>query len=390
MTQSTDNNGGAGRDERPDPLYHRPFFWLLVGLLAGALLLALLLKGCKEELPPPVEEPAVNAEDRKLDELILLQQAHNNGLEEEIRRLHGLLAEDPCTLSGILGASPEHSPVAPSYGAGGSAGGGAGSAGSSSAQDAGAQNAPLPVTPQDGDAGNPDTPPATTAPAPVSAPAPSTVGDLMDSATVFVLSSYQDGIGMGSGFFVAPGIIATNSHVVQNPGAEVIVGNKALGGMHEARVIAFSKNESRDYALLRVSDALAARAPVLHVAQGAKRTERVSAWGFPGYIAEIDPKLAALAKGDATAVPEVVYSEGVVSVVLDHSPPVILHTAALSQGNSGGPLINAEGVVVGINTFIKKADKSYSQTNIALPGDDLVRFMGEQGISVTHSAKGQE
>ena len=385
MTQSTENNGGAGREERPAPLYHRPFFWLLVGLLAGALLLALLLRGCKEELPPPVEEPAANAEDRKLDELILLQRAHNEGLEEEIRRLHGLLAEDPCTLSGILGASPEKTPVAPGYGAGSPS-----TSGTSGSQGTGAPGTPAPAAPQEGGAAAPDTPPASSAPAPVSAPAPSTVGELMDNATVFVLSNYQDAFGMGSGFFVAPGIIATNSHVVQNPGAEIMVGNKALGGMHEARVIAYSKDESRDYALLRVSDSLAAKAPVLHVAQGAKRTERVSAWGFPGYIAEIDPKLAALAKGDATAVPEVVYSEGVVSVVLDHAPPVILHTASLSQGNSGGPLINAEGVVVGINTFIKKADKSYSQTNIALPGDDLVRFMREQGISVTQSDKGQE
>ncbi len=385
MTQSTDTNGGAGRDQRPAPLYHRPFFWLLIGLLAGALLLALLLRGCKEELPPPVEEPKVNAEDRRLDELVLLQQAHNKGLEEEIRRLHGLLAEDPCTLSGILGASPENTPVAPRYGAGSPA-----DAGASGARGTDDPATPAPVAPQDGGSVQQETPPASTAPAPMSAPAPSTVGELMDNATVFVLSSYQDGFGMGSGFFVAPGIIATNSHVVQNPGAEVVVGNKVLGGMHEARVIAYSKDESRDYALLRVSDALAAKAPVLHVAQGAKRTERVSAWGFPGYIAEIDPKLAALAKGDATAVPEVVYSEGVVSVVLDHTPPVILHTASLSQGNSGGPLINAEGVVVGINTFIKKADKSYSQTNIALPGDDLVRFMREQGISVTQSDKGQE
>lgn len=369
MTHPTDNNGGTGQKQGPAPLYHRPFFWLVAGLLIGALLLLLLLKGCGEKTPPLPEEPAVSAEDQKIDGLVLLQQAQNKGLEEEIRRLQGLLAEDPCALSEILGAPPQESPVAPGYGR--------------------SEPVPLPPASPGGEAGDKAKEPDA-APAPTSAPVPSTVGDLMDSATVFVLSHYDTALGMGSGFFVAPGIIATNSHVVQGPSAEIIVGNKALGGMHEARVIAFSNDESRDYALLRVSDDLAAKAPVLLIAQGAKRTERVSAWGFPGYIAEIDPKLAALAKGDPTAVPEVVYSEGVVSVVLDHTPPVILHTAALSQGNSGGPLINGEGVVVGINTFIKKADKSYSQTNIALPGNDLILFLREHGISGIQSPEGKE
>lgn len=380
MTQPTDNTGGTGQDQRPAPLFHRPFFWLVAGLLAGALLMLLLLRGCGGESPPVPEEPAVNAEDRKVDDLLLLQRAQNKGLEEEIRRLHGLLAQDPCTLSGILGAPPQKSPVAPEYGHTGPEAAPPGEAGGAQEGDPGKERSAAPES----------TPPAETAPAPASAPVPSTVGDLMDSATVFVLAQYNNALGMGSGFFVAPGIIATNSHVVQGPAAEVLVGNKALGGMHEARVIAFSNDESRDYALLRVSDSLAAKAPVLLIAPGAKRTERVSAWGFPGYIAEIDPKLAALAKGDPTAVPEVVYSEGVVSVVLDHTPPVILHTAALSQGNSGGPLINGEGVVVGINTFIKKADKSYSQTNIALPGNDLAHFLREHGITAGQSPEGKE
>jgi S1-C subfamily serine protease len=282
-----------------------------------------------------------------------LQQAHNKGLEEEIRRLHGLLEEDPCSLSGLLGPSPEKSPVAPGY------------------------RAP-PVS------GPTDSPPAPSVPgvlAPQPAPAPATVGDLLAEATVFILASNQSHMGMGSGFLVAPGVVATNSHVALGPDSEIYVGNKALGGMHAARIIAYSTDESRDYALLRIADELTAKVPLLRLGAGAARTERVSAWGFPGYITEIDPNLAALAKGDAKAVPEVVYSEGVVSVVLDRKPPVILHTAAISQGNSGGPLVNAEGIVVGINTFIKIADKSYSQANIALAAGDLALFMKEHGIA---------
>lgn len=388
MTQSTENTGVADQKPKPAPFWHRPFFWSITGLVAGALLLLLLLRGCEVQAPPAVEQDPPNAEQTppndgsdKLGELLLLQRAQNKGLEEDINRLRGLITKDPCELADILGKKPKNSPVAPSYRQPG----------------ASPESGFAPVLPQNeapsqnnlpGNDAPPQNEPAT--PAPVSASPPSTVGDLMDSATVFVLSQIGDNFGMGSGFFVAPGIIATNSHVVQGAEARLLVGNKTLGGMREARLVALSNDESRDYALLRVSDALAAKVPILHMATSAKRTERVSAWGFPGYIAEIDPKLAALVKGDSASVPDVVYSEGVVSVVLEHVPPIILHTAALSQGNSGGPLVNAQGMVVGINTFIKKADKSYSQTNIALPGEDLASFMREHGINVSISPSGKE
>ena len=329
-------------------------------MLAGLLALFLLWRFF---LPPALVSGAGEDGDTKIQGQIELQRAHNKGLEEEIRRLHGLLSEDPCTISGILGPSPDKSPVAPSY-------------------DTDGPSPPArPVPPEENGQAQP---------APVPAPVPGTVSQLMDEATVFILSEYQDAVGMGSGFVVAPGVIATNSHVVQNPEAHVFVGNKAMGGMHPAAVVAFSRDASRDYALLRIDNSQAAKVPVLHLAAGASRTERISAWGFPGYITQIDPKLAMLAQGDPSAAPEVVYSEGVVSVVLDHKPPVILHTAPLSQGNSGGPLVNAQGIVVGINTFITLADKSYSQASIALPGGDLALFMKEHGVTPSVPAQPAE
>lgn len=365
---------GDGRNTAQPRWYHRPWFWLLLGLLAGLICMAVFLKGCVQDPPLVAEAPK---DDARLQELIDLQRTQNQGLEDELKRLQGLLKEDPCTLKGILGASPDKTPVAPSYGGAVAVPPEGGMTQSPVDGTVRPGGTPPPATGSDG-APQPQEKPSATP-----APAPSTVGELMEQATVFILSDYGDEIGMGSGFFVAPGIIATNRHVVQGADARVFVGNKALGGMHPARVLAFSDNPDRDYSLLQVDSATAAKAPVLQVASGAKRTERVSAWGFPGYITGIDPKLKALLSGDDTSVPEVVYSEGVVSVVLDQSPSAILHTASLSQGNSGGPLVNAEGIVVGINTFIKKADKSYSQASIALVGGDLAGFMKEHGVTAT-------
>lgn len=362
----------ASHKQPPVPFYKRSFFWAIIGMLVGLVLL-LLARGCWFREVPPVAKEDPNAE---MTALLDLQRAHNNGLEEEIRRLQGMLKEDPCALRGILGQRPEEAPVAPSYGA----------TAPDSRQDTTAPPSSANGTAVPPTANGTTQPPRSTngtAPLVSAAPPPSTVSELMDMATVFILSQYNGQVGMGSGFFVAPGVIATNSHVAQGPDAKILVGNKVLGGMQPASIIAYSHDENRDYALLRINMGSAGKAPILQLANGANRTERVSAWGFPGYITEIDPKLKALAQGDSSAVPEVVYSEGVVSVVLERTPPAILHTASISQGNSGGPLINAQGVVVGINTFIKKADKSYSQTNIALPGGDLARFMQENGVSAS-------
>lgn len=371
MTQASSGNGQQNNGNGARPIYSRFAFWLILGMLIGLVLMLVLMRSCQR--PPEVASTAPDS-GAELAGLLDVQRAHNSGLEAELRRLQGLLKEDPCSLAGFLGASPQETPVAPSYRQPETPPPG----GRDAAPPAGNATAPL--------TGNAT---AKIPPAPIasSAPPPATVAELMDRATVFVMSAHGEDVGMGSGFFVAPGIIATNRHVAQGPEAQVIVGNKALGGMQAARILAFSPSEDRDYALLAVSPELAAKAPVLQIAEGAGRTERVSAWGFPGYITAIDPNLKAMVEGNIKSVPEVVYSEGVVSVVLDRQPQVILHTASLSQGNSGGPLINAQGVVVGINTFIRQADQSYSQTNIALPGADLAAFMRENGVNASAPAK---
>lgn len=371
--------------ERPAPFYRRSFFWVLIGMLAGLSLAGALyfLYGGRLAAAPPEAETGAEAETVSPDDLLEMQRARNKGLEEEIQRLRAALTEDPCSLPGIIGVSPDKAPVAPGY--------------NPPAADADPRNPPQsppggsgPFAPSAGNATSPATPAPNAGNATVPAtpaPAPHTVGELMDQATVFVVSALDEQVGMGTGFFVAPGVIATNRHVAQGRTATIYVGNKALGGMHKARLIALSNDESRDYALLGISPALASRAPVLRIADTVSRMDRVSAWGFPGYITEIDPKLTALARGDEKSVPEVVYSSGEINVILERTPPVILHSAAISQGNSGGPLVNAQGVVVGINTFIKVADKSHAQANIALPGKDLALFMKENGVPASMAAQ---
>ena len=206
----------------------------------------------------------------------------------------------------------------------------------------------------------------------------------VEDACVFLVSVDKDGHGAtGSGFFVAPGRVATNRHVVENAQGGLLVTSKALGRPVAGRVLATSDATRGDYALVAVEPPAGAHPAILAFADGARRTDKVGAWGFPDIVGKSDPAYKRLLTGkDITAMPELSYSEGVVSAVLDRTPPLIVHTAPISPGNSGGPLVNERGELVGINTMISLDEGSYRQASIALAAADLLRFLKAQGVAV--------
>ena len=50
---------------------------------------------------------------------------------------------------------------------------------------------------------------------------------------------------------------------------------------------------------------------------------------------------------------------------------IIQHTAHINRGNSGGPLINSEGRVVGVNTYVLSPKGSWTGVAYATRGDDV-------------------
>lgn len=208
---------------------------------------------------------------------------------------------------------------------------------------------------------------------------------LLESATVFILAPRGDDLITGSGFFVAPGVVVTNAHVVDGCDDDVLVGNPAMGGFAKAAVVAATSENGRDYAILRIQGRTP-RVGILRLCEDVRRMDRVSAWGFPSTVTQNDPHFAALMENeDFSEVPSVVYSEGVVSVIHDYQPRLILHTATLSHGNSGGPLVDENGDVVGINTMIHQDEDSYRQSSISLPADDLAAFLEENDINFEYA-----
>lgn len=189
----------------------------------------------------------------------------------------------------------------------------------------------------------------------------------------------------GTGFFVTPDTLVTNAHVVAQAGAdEVLLIGAAVKGVMTAKVIARATGrtqQSRDYALLRIATPIANAA--LPLSPNVTELDPVVAAGFPGLLVENDIHFQKLLQGTPTGLPEMILSQGTVMAVQNRSSGLatIAHSAAISGGNSGGPLVDACGRAIGINSFIRVSVDQASNAGYALAIEDVIRFLKEQGLS---------
>lgn len=333
------------------PWYQRGRVWaagsallFVLGLLLGWLLLTLAAPGV----------PAGVTEDQ-----LALQRSVNRALEQQIERLRaGLGSADACQAALAPGLSDLDQPVRPLEGG---------------------QSAVAPVKPE----GKPD-----------ASARPPSLADLLDKSTALVVVAKPKGVGIGTAFFVAPGILVTDAHVVDGaaPGS-VTVTNKAIGALKPVDVVAQTQRQTdgRDYAILKAREPLQDAAFDLPLTEVVAKLDRVVAAGYPGLIIQQDRALGALiANGDKSAIPDLVATRGEVATIQtleSNGLPAIAHTAIISQGNSGGPLVDECGRVVGINTFITfDAKESPRQGNYAIASSDLIKFLQEKAVPIKVSS----
>ncbi|MBU2287122.1 MAG: DegQ family serine endoprotease [Gammaproteobacteria bacterium] len=162
--------------------------------------------------------------------------------------------------------------------------------------------------------------------------------------------------GQGSGFIVGSnGIIMTNAHVVKDA-KEVTV---KLTDRREFQAKVLGSDPKTDIAVLKID---AKDLPTLSLgnAKDLKVGEWVLAIGSPfGF--------------ENTVTAGVVSAKGR-SLPDDSFVPFIQTDVAVNPGNSGGPLINARGEVVGINSQIYSRSGGYQGVSFAIPIDLAIQI----------------
>jgi len=157
--------------------------------------------------------------------------------------------------------------------------------------------------------------------------------------------------GVGSGFIVSPkGYILTNEHVVEGS-SRIIVGLQS-GEKYRGRVIGI--DEETDVAVVKIE----APQDLPTVTLGDSNAAQVGDW--------------VLAIGSPFGLDQTV-TAGIISKKERETPfftnfQRFLQTdAAINRGNSGGPLVNMRGEVIGINSQIATSTGDYNGIGFALP-----------------------
>lgn len=182
--------------------------------------------------------------------------------------------------------------------------------------------------------------------------------------------------GSGSGFAIAPNLVVTNRHVIDDgETGSIAVASKFLGASPVAAVLVASSPDSEvgnaDFAVLRVQG----EAGLFSLGLGGdpEPLDNVVAAGFPAISVRSDPD---------EINPDVVFSQGEVGVVQiqPNGVGLVIHTANIAPGSSGGPLLNRCGALVGVNTFVGTGEESEGRALYSLSSQALAAFLSSKGI----------
>jgi serine protease Do len=167
-------------------------------------------------------------------------------------------------------------------------------------------------------------------------------------------------IGQGSGFIVSPdGHVLTNSHVVKDMSEIIVVLNN--GKEYPAKII--GQDPNTDVALIKID---ANNLPYLRL--GNSDDLEVGQW-----VVAIGNPLGL----QASLTAGVVSAKGRNNLDLSRIEDYIQTDAAINRGNSGGPLLNLNSDVIGMNTAIisNLANGGYMGIGFAIPSNLLKAVM---------------
>jgi serine protease Do len=159
-----------------------------------------------------------------------------------------------------------------------------------------------------------------------------------------------DRMGAGSGFiYDKEGYILTNHHVID--GADEIIIRMADRREFEAELI--GSDESSDIAVLKIETDKDLPFLRLGESESVKAGEWVAAIGSPFNFEQSVTAGIVSAKGRTNRAQQYV--------------PFIQTDVAINRGNSGGPLLNMDGEVIGINSWILSSSGGYIGLSFSIP-----------------------
>lgn len=184
-----------------------------------------------------------------------------------------------------------------------------------------------------------------------------TVYDKINPSIVAVNADVPDGTSSGTGCVIDPkGVILTSRHVIE--GASVINVTTSDGGDYTAKLIAVI-GENSDLALIKINPKSYLKPLRFGDSNKVRVGQRVLAIGNPfGFNGTL--------------------TEGIVSRI-DQKRNKIQTDASINPGSSGGPLLNMNGEIIGINQSIYNPDNNQSNIGIgfAVPVNAAKTFVSD-------------
>ena len=188
-----------------------------------------------------------------------------------------------------------------------------------------------------------------------------TVNPLLD---MFRRQQRRSSRGVGSGFIVSPkGYILTNEHVVEGS-SRIIIGLQS-GEKFRGRVVGI--DEETDVAVLKIDAPRDLPTVILGDSNAAQVGDWVLAIGSPFGL-------------DQTVTAGIISKKERESPYFSNFQRFLQTDAAINRGNSGGPLVNMRGEVIGINSQIATSTGDYNGIGFALPATEA-SFVYQQIVS---------